>query len=480
MNVWEFQIAFDDMGNSVVTEGMFAQLLANGVIKDKNGNLVAAECGQPKLPITLKLIPVPMTYAFITDADEDGVAERVYIEYARAIDQKHYPDSISVVFGLSNPETLWVAGTIPTYAADGMTAVLDLPKPFSYGITSGTYEGALNGMNISGAGLVAQHLGSGASYETNSVLAEDKVGPVIVTATIDMSKSDKLDMLDLDLSEPVTVVDSSMVYYRQKQADRDTAIYKHSIQTLVLASTKMSMAALYDKESPLAVSDGDFVRLQPKEFSALYDAYGNMPVLNAPWIPIMSGGNPQIKYVVTMQEKVSRSGGVFRSQVPFKDNVRMYVLNPTTHKLDLISNGQVIAAGIDSASVQGAVWKIEMTVPRGSASGEPAAWDSLRVKYNMPIYTNLGSFVNRLAGRYSVPSAEYLSSSGKVVFYVEWANTEVGIQSEKGRAVATGAYIYKLQMESVFVPNASSQNADKFSGKNSYDKTSTFGVKRVK
>lgn len=480
MNVWEFVIGFDASGNSIVTEGMFAQLLSNASIKDKSGNEVSATCGQPKLPITLKLIPVPMTYASISDADEDGVAERVYIEYARAIDQKHYPDSISVIFGRTAPETLWVAGSVPTYAADGMTSVLDLPKPFTYGITSGTYEGASKGVNITGAGLVAQHLGKGASYETNSVLGEDLAGPVIVTATIDMSKSDKFDMLDMVLSEPVAVVDSSLVYYREKIADVDTAIYKRSVQTLTIAATKTSMAAIYDKDSRLAVTDGDFVRLHPKEFSALRDAHGNMPATNSPWIPILSSGNPQVKFVVTMQDVVSRSGGELRSQVPSQDNMRMYVLNPATHKLDLIQNGQVVAAGIDSASVQGAVWKIEMTVPRGSSGNEAPAWDSLRVKYNMPIYTNLGSYVNRLAGRYSVPSGVYLSSSGKIVFYVEWANTAVGLQSEQGRAVATGAYIYKLDMETQFVPNENSTNAEKFSGKNSYDKTSTFGIKRVK
>lgn len=480
MNVWEFVIGFDASGNSIVTEGMFAQLLSNASIKDKSGNEVSATCGQPKLPITLKLIPVPMTYASISDADEDGVAERVYIEYARAIDQKHYPDSISVIFGRTAPETLWVAGSVPTYAADGMTSVLDLPKPFAYGITSGTYEGASKGVNITGAGLVAQHLGKGASYETNSVLGEDLAGPVIVTATIDMSKSDKFDMLDMVLSEPVAVVDSSLVYYREKIADVDTAIYKRSVQTLTIAATKTSMAAIYDKDSRLAVTDGDFVRLHPKEFSALRDAHGNMPATNSPWIPILSSGNPQVKFVVTMQDVVSRSGGELRSQVPSQDNMRMYVLNPATHKLDLIQNGQVVAAGIDSASVQGAVWKIEMTVPRGSSGNEAPAWDSLRVKYNMPIYTNLGSYVNRLAGRYSVPSGVYLSSSGKIVFYVEWANTAVGLQSEQGRAVATGAYIYKLDMETQFVPNENSTNAQKFSGKNSYDKTSTFGIKRVK
>ena len=480
MNVWEFEIGFDANGNSVVTEGMFAQLLSNAPITDKNGNGIAAECGQPKLPITLKLIPVPMRYASIADANEDGVAERVYIEYERAIDQKHYPDSISVIFGRANPETLWVAGSVPAYAADGMTATLDLPKPFAYGITGGTYEGILKGLDVTGAGLVTQHLGKGASYDANSVLGEDLVGPVIVTATIDMSKSDKYDLLDMALSEPISVVDSSLVYYREKVSGADTAIYKRSVQTLTIAATKTSMAAIYDKDSRLAVTDGDFVRLQPKEFSALRDARGNMPAIDAPWIPIMSSGDPKIKFVVTMQDNIPRSGGELRSQVPSQDNIRLYVLNPATHKLDLIKNGQVVASGIDSASVQGAIWKIEMTLPRGSSSNEPAAWDSLRVKYNMPIYSNLGNYVNRLSGRYSVPSGVYLSSSGKVVFYVEWANTGVGLQSEQGRAVATGAYIYKLQMETVFVPNANAANADKFSSKNSYDKTSTFGVKRVK
>lgn len=485
MNVWEFEVGFDANGNSVVTEGMFAQLLANGVIKDKSGNVVSDACPHLKLPITLKLLPVPMTYASIADADEDGYAERIHIDYERPIDQKHYPDSISLVFGLSAPETLWVKGTEPTYAADGMSAELVLTKPFSYGITSGTYEGSLKGLSVSGAGLIAQHLGAGASYEMNTVLGEDLVGPVIVTASIDMSKSDNFDVLLLELSEPVDVVDSSLVYYRQKQSDQDTAIYRQSVQSLTVSFTKKSMTAVYDKQSPLSVSDGDFVRLQPKLFSALRDLYGNMPVNNAPWIPIMSSGDPKIKFAVTMlneaaQSNVARSGGELRSQVPAQDNMRLYVLNPTTHKLDLIKDGQVIASGIDSASIQGAIWKIEMTVPRGSAGGEAAAWDSLRVNYNMPIYSNLGSYVNRVAGKYVLSSADYLSSAGKVIFYVEWANTQVGIQSEKGRAVATGAYIYKLQMETVFVPNERAQAADKFSSKNSYDKTSTFGIKRVK
>ncbi len=482
MNVWEMEVAFAADGSSIVNEGMFAQLLSNGVIKDKNGNDVSLDCGQPKLPITLKLMPVPMSYAAISDYDEDGVAERVNIEYVRPIDSKHYPDSLSLVFGITAPETLWVKGTDAVYAADGMSATLDLQHPFSYGVTSGPYEGLLRGIDVQGAGLVAQHLGAGASYEKDTVLAEDKVGPVIVTASIDMSKSDKYDLLDMDLSEPVVVGDSSNVYYREKVSDRDTAVYKSSIQSLSLGSDNKSIVAIYEKESPLAVNDGDFVRLQPKELSALKDGRGNMPSMNAPWVPIMSSGDPKIKYTVALWNSVSRSGGEFRSQVQSPDNIRMYVLNPTTHKLDLISDGQVVAAGIDSTMIQGVVWRIELTLPRGTTADGSPAWDSLRVKYNMPIYSNLGSFVNRLSGKFDVSSIEYLSTSGKIVFFAEWANTDKGIVSEQGRAVATGAYIYKMQLESLFIPNpnADAETASKYSGKHPYDKTATFGVKREK
>ncbi len=480
MNVWEFEVAYAADESSVVAEGMFAQLLSTSGIQDKNGNGVSATCGQPKLPVTLKLIPVPMTYASISDADENGIAERVYVEFERPIDSKHYADSISVVFGRTDPETLWVSGDVPSYAPDGMTAVLDLPTPFSYGITSGTYDGASKGMNISGAGLVTQHLGSGASYESNFALAEDKVGPVIVSASIDMSKSDRFDVLDIDMSEPFTVSDSSLVYYREKQDKRDTAIYKHSVESMSL--NKLGIMAVYSKDNDLSVNDGDFVRLQPKEFSAVVDERGNRPSLDNPWVPIMAGGDPKIKIRVKLREQVSRSGGTLRTQVPSTDNIRLYVVNPANGKLDLISHGQVVATGFDSTAVQGTVWKVDMNIPRGSQGVESAAWDTLKIKYNMPIYSNLGSYVNRLSASFNLPSAQYFSSSGKVVMYVEWANTEFGLQSEQGRAVATGAYIYKLQMSCRFVPNNNYDAAlvKKFSSKSTYDKTETFGVKRVR
>lgn len=477
-NIWEFEIAYALDGSSAVTDKMLAQLLVSSNIIDKNGNNVSATCAQSKLPILLKILPVPIKYAAISDKDEDGIAEHIDIEFERTIDAKHYPDSISIVFGTATPETLSVAGNILSYNATNAT--LDLITPFSYGITSGLFEGASAGKNIAGAGQVTQHIGKDASYETNTALAEDLVGPVFLAASIDMSKSDKFDVLNIDISEPINVKDSSLVYFREKLGNTDTTIYKRTLQSLSIMS-KTKLSAIYDKESPLAVTDGDYVRMQPRELGALVDALGNLPSLDNPWVPIISSGDPRIKFKVNLAEQVAISSSQNMSQVESKQTIRFYVLNPITHKLDLVENGNIIATGVDTLGLSGALWKIELTVPRGASVGESTAWDSLRVKYNMPIYTNLGSFVNRLSGTINL-TPQYLSSAGKVMLFAEWANIGAGVRAKDGRVVATGAYIYKLQLNTKFVPNANCDalTAKKFSSKNSYDKTGTFGIKRSK
>ena len=485
LNIWEFEVSLDGRGNSLVKEGMYAQLMSNSAIKDKSGNGVATACGQPKLPVLLKLVPIPMTYAAISDQDEDGLAEHFYIEFQRAMDDRHIPQQFSVVFGRTEPETLWIAGTDAILAADRMSAAIDAKNPFSYGITSGTYTGSSKGMAVEGAGLVAEHLGTGASYETATVIAEDKVGPVIASAFLNNSNASKILFVTLNLSEPVTIRDTSLILYRQKQESRDTAIFKINLLTWDLSAGNITMIAGYDSQSELAVNDGDFVRLQPKDRSAFMDQRGNMPVENSPWIHISGKGNPKIKFNVHLVNQVSTSGGSVTSAIlpGTSQNTRFYVLNPSTRKLDLIVRGVATPTGLDSAALSGAVWKIEMNVPRGAASTEAPAWDTLRVKYNIPIYSNLGSYVNRFAGTFKVLPSQYFSTAGKVVFFAELANMPVtGIQTEDGTAAGTGAYIYKAQFDCKFSPNREKdfETISSFSHSSSYDKTETFGIKRIK
>ena len=60
LNIWSFDVAIPSDGVSLVQENMQGQLLTGASIVDKAGNGVST-CAQPKLPITLKIIPVPLT-----------------------------------------------------------------------------------------------------------------------------------------------------------------------------------------------------------------------------------------------------------------------------------------------------------------------------------------------------------------------------------------------------------------------------------
>jgi len=89
--------------------------------------------------------------------------------------------------------------------------------------------------------------------------------------------------------------------------------------------------------------------------------------------------------------------------------------------------------------------------------------------YNVEYYTNLGGYVAGQSGRIYCDDASVFGAGKTCLdagrnFYIAW-----NMRSEKGREVATGAYITKLQ---------SYIKLGKFGKKNSLDKTNVWGVRR--
>ena len=131
---------------------------------------------------------------------------------------------------------------------------------------------------------------------------------------------------------------------------------------------------------------------------------------------------------------------------------------------------------------------MKLTVPRGASYGEECAWSNLFVKFNIPIYSNLGNFVNRFHNSFNVDPKQYLSPNNLVEFAIEWANKgPSGIRSKDDRAVGTGAYIYKAEIEATFSPNMNNPDVknnakiiSNFSSKSSFEQRKTFGIKRTK
>lgn len=477
LNIWEFEIAFASDNSSLVKENMFGQLLANKGIEDKAGNQVSATCGQPKLPIALKILPIPMTYASISDQDEDGIAEYTQIEFIQAVDQKHVPEKVSIIFGTSAPETLWVAGSEMTFNAERTAA--SISKPFSYGVTNGEYNGLHKGTELVGAGMVIQHLGTGAAYESNNILAEDKAGPVFVSADL---VSEGIEVLSLYSSEPLLVVDSNATLYMRERDMK--SIYRTQV-TPTISQENTLIKTRYTSESDIAVIEGDRVKFAPLTESAFSDKSGNLPITNNPWVTVGSNSSPKIKIDISLNGDVIPVNSKISTEQETAPISRAYILNPTTHKLDLIENGIVIAAGRDTLlePLNGIVWTIDMSVPRGSSLNEAAAWKNLTVKYDIPVYTNLGTFVNRIHGTYNLTPDTYLSNTNKVTLYIEWVNVyQKGVRSQEGKAVGTGAYIYKADISCRFDPNPEKdqETQERFTSKSSKDKTQVFGIKRIK
>jgi hypothetical protein len=65
--------------------------------------------------------------------------------------------------------------------------------------------------------------------------------------------------------------------------------------------------------------------------------------------------------------------------------------------------------------------------------------------------------------------------------FVEWTNVAgIGVRAQNGRAVGTGAYIYKAELKTKFIPNTEkdAKTQERFSTGDSFDKTKIFGIKR--
>ena len=479
MNIWEFEIDFDAGGGSLVTEGMKASLSPTATVRDIAGNGVGP-CAPKVVDVLLKIRPIPMTYASISDLNQDGLAEHIDIRFAQAVDSKHYPDSISIIFGSATPETLVVRKTQFLLNTDQMSSAFDLVIPFALGNTSGNFDGTLNGREVEGAGMVIEHLGDGAAYESESVLAEDLAGPVFVSATL---SSNTYEVLNVYASEPLVIVDSAAILYVRERGE--LSIAKIDIAGFGLTSGKTVLNALYSSDAVAAVMEGDRINLAPNTASAFMDKNGNRPAEHNPKVTVGGESNPKIKFDLHLLNQVAEVSSHNVSLNNSSKTINLYIVNPNNHKLDRIEKGVVVETGIDTTvtPLTGAIWMLDMTVPRGGALNEPAYWRSLQVKYNIPIYTNLGSYVNRATGNFTVNSDEYFSTSNKVTFFVEWVNAPVGgVRSQQGRAVGTGAYIYKAELECKFLPNPTldMKTRERFDSKDSFEKTERFGIKRIK
>ena len=422
------------------------------------------------------MIPIALKYASIADGNGDGLAEKVIVDFASAVDARHAPDSLSVIFGSAIPETLWTSAL--TWNTDRTEAELGLSKPFSLGNTNGNYSGlSYKGGQLVGAGLVVQHKGSGANYESDSTLAEDLTGPVIVEASA-KSTGTVITLLAIP-SEPLLVNDSTLTLI---QRERKGPI---AVKASNWKNGTASFTLIYSKDEESAVMEGDRIRFAPLDASLFIDKNGNLPSLQNPWATVTGTGTPSIDFSFNpINPVMDVSQSTSAEEIPSSGaDYRLFVLNQNTSNWDIFENGLFVTS-IDTASYNfsGAVFELHMGVPRGTSYTEAPAWDSLTVAYDIPFYSNLGSYVNRFKGNFTVTS-KYLSSDNQVQMRFEWlSHGTKGIVAENGKALGTGAYIAKAGIKTRFFVNKdqTTEIKTRFTSKDHCNITRTFGIQRIR
>lgn len=481
-NIWVFEIAPPVGEPQPIQEGVSVQLRNDATLTDRNGNAIEA-CDFAKLRVSVKRRPIPMVYASISDEDGDAIAEQVLVRFEKAVDSLHQPDSITVVFGFLEPETLSTKAW--NWNAKKTEATLQLASPFRLGNTAGTYNGFLESREVLNAGFLTQHKGAGADYEAGETLAEDLVGPILLAATHGSGRAS--DSLLVKFSEPVSPASDTVGRVHLLRERGGSVAFQPS--SMLLASSKTAAQFLFDPESPGAVTEGDRVRFDP-QVSRYLDASGNEPEFENPWVTISGNSSVKVKINVSMREKVTRGGngrGYGDYPPSSKEQFRISVLNQRTGKLDLWQDGMLMTAGIDTATYQhqGPVFLVDLRVPRGSAVGEKPVWDSVNVKFDIGIFTNLGGFVNQIKDAIVLRNQDYLDNANQVKVSVEWLSPNgTGPASKSGRVAGSGAYIAKSVISSVIhvdFGNAKPDVVTRYDGqKTSHSENWLFGFQRPK
>lgn len=441
-NIWVYVV---DRPQPVV-EGSMLQLKEDAALLDRNGNGVSA-CTYPKLPVTLKRRPIPMVYASIGDEDGDGLAEMIHVEFAKSVDSLHEPDSLSAIFGFYAAETLTTGNW--SWNANRTMATIDLETSFARGNTAGTYQGVYQGRSLINAGLVVQHKGLGADYESTEIIAEDKAGPIVYAASLGHGKI--MDTLFVQFSEPVVKTSDSLgkvILLRERGGQ--VALVPMAWH---LATDGLSMKLMYTEASAGYVGEGDRVRLDPV-ISLFKDPTGNIPAERNPWVSVTGNGTVEMKVTVDMKDKVSQGGSPagYGAHVPAeKEYVRLSFWNAQTNRVDIIQNGEVGIANLDSASYkpQGPTLDLSIFISRGAGFGEEPVWDSVQVHVEVLYYSNMGAFVQKHQESFTLRDSRYLDVNSNLNARLEWTSRDGdGPRSIDGRKVGSGAYIAKVLVRS--------------------------------
>lgn len=362
-------------------------------------------------------------------------------------------------------------------------------------VSEGTFARMTYGSR-GGNGMVLPRQGPiGGFFDDNTATLFDKCPPIILGATI-TKPVESLFILRVNLSEPLTLVDSSDAtgrYYLQKRRDSDMFYFANTGR---FTNAQTSWTFSYsDAGSKNEIHVGDYIRLPiGAENSIASDGSKNFAGEKNPWVPVQ-GDIESVSFKVAMRSSVTSvptDGELYAGNVPTKDETfRLSYL--AGDKETLIASGKknlerISPVTYDTASYvhAGPTFDIDVEIPlllQLDSLGKPA-WDAT-LKISANIYNNLGDAVTKTSGTISLSdlSEEALTSDGKIRLRLEWL-THNGIAplADNSRHIGTGSFISQFSFKAHETAINNTENGKYRKGqtkKQSSSKTKSFGFRRT-
>lgn len=373
--------------------------------------------------INLSLPPVPtLQTAYMSDRTGEGTPDSLYVTFSKALQGDDALDSIQWIYG---NETLHLNKLGSWTLVDTAAVVIVAPDGIA-GFTNGTVFTGLQGSVYTGS-ATAYFTYSNEPFPVHGLIA-DKVGPVILSATVE-NKDDDIVVLTINVSESLADndVDADLLlqYWRGG-----------SVLTTVHPSSVVHRSAwVYDLYYHILASElpsvGDSVRFAPR---SVLDLGGAVPHLNNPWIRVVGDQKATVtsSTIVTVTPETASS-----EDSPVTDRV-LVETGANADSLAQITghHGQVIDYNM------GTLLANENEV-RGDSLPKLTAAD-VSIYYEVYYYTSLGGFVNSSKGIIacsdSIFGGDCTAHPGSI--FLSW-----NMRSNKGRIVGTGAYIANLEMK---------------------------------
>ena len=413
--------------------------------------------------IHFKEPPVPFVVkASMYDVNGDGIPDSLAIPFSKRFD-KVVPDTLSWSFGgtefhkTAGMETIW-----PLVFKDSIISLYNpegLRKDVFTGLSDQVYSGSL----LYHYTYTDEDSGEEVKLTMNTSI-QDKVGPIVLSATIE-TVSEDLSLVTVNLSEGIDTkrvddMNTAFVFYR------DTANFMDSLQITSITPNKTgNVFRIYFQRSASGSlpAVGDYVRILP---GALQDLVGNPAHLENPKVRIVGEQRTEIKSpgVVRIGEEAEpwkHKNPIIAVSVPSNRSVREVVDSLGKPGLLLNFNIGELATGVI------------MDLPSGA--DRDSALATIRIGWEIYYFSHLGGFVNKANGDvYCNDSTVFYNAAapeksncydnpGNVFF--EW-----NARSDKGRLVGTGAYIAKMKLK---IMSAGEKAGDA-------DDTYTIGIHRGK